>query len=96
MTEWDKVTKEAMLKALEEGNVDDSYECPTCGTLGTISLWGNKAFCHLCETDLEIGECPICHKLAIDTESDLEGNIYHWKCLDDYARSYIEEMWRER
>ena len=94
MAEWNKVIKEAKQYATAEGNVEHSQECPTCGGIGTICLRKNKAFCHLCDSDLEVGECPICHKRAINSELDFGGNVYHWKCLDDYAQYYIEEMRR--
>lgn len=95
LKEWGNVTKEAKQKALEEGRVVQFQECPICGILGTICLReDNKAFCHLCESDLEVGECPICHRQAIDINSDFEGNIYHPSCLDDIGQ-YYAEMWIE-
>lgn len=95
LKEWSNVKKEAKQKALKEGNIVQFQECPICGVLGTIcSRVDKKAFCHLCESDLQVGECPICHKNAIDTNSDFEGNIYHRSCLDDIGQHYME-MWRE-
>lgn len=95
LKEWGNVTKEAKRKALEEGKVVQFQECPICGILSTVCLReDNKAFCHLCESDLEVGECPVCHRQAIDINSDFEGNIYHRSCLDDIGQ-YYAEMWGE-
>lgn len=95
LKEWDRVMRESKREAQDEGEVVLFQECPICGVLGTVCLReNNKAFCHLCESDLEVGECPVCHKQALDTHSNLDGNVYHWKCLDGMAQDYME-MWRE-
>jgi hypothetical protein len=90
--EWNKVLEEAKNRAQKEGNILVSQECRVCCARGTICLRKDRAFCHLCESDLIVGECPICHKQAADTDADLEGNVYHWDCLDGMASDYVEMM----
>jgi hypothetical protein len=92
LAEWKKVVSEAKIKAQEEGNVLTSLECSVCGATETICLREEDAFCHLCESSFVVGECPICHKQAVDTDTDLEGNVYHWKCLDGMAQDYMDMM----
>jgi hypothetical protein len=92
LEEWKKVVGEAKTRAQKEGNVLTSQECSVCGATETICLREEEAFCHLCESSLVVGECPICHKQAVDTDTDLDGNVYHWKCLDGMAQDYMGMM----
>jgi hypothetical protein len=92
LAEWNKVVSEAKTKTQKEGNVLTSLECPVCGATETLCLREEEAFCHLCESSLLVGECPICHKQAVNTDTDLEGNVYHWKCLDGMAQDYMDMM----
>lgn len=92
LSSWKKFKKDAFEKALKEGNVFKSQECPICGGIDTVCIRDDEGFCHLCESKLKIGECPFCHKQAIGEEEDTEGNVYHWECLNDYALDYLEMM----
>lgn len=92
LSSWKRFKKDAVEKAIKEGNVFKSQECPICGGIDTVSIRDNEGFCHLCESKLKIGKCPLCHKQAIGGEEDNEGNIYHWKCLNDYGLAYLEMM----
>lgn len=92
LAEWNKVVSEAKSKAQKEGNVLTSLECSVCGARETICLRKEEAFCHLCESSFAVGECPICHKQAVDTDTDINGNVYHWKCLDGMAQDYMDMM----
>jgi len=92
LAEWKKVVSEAKTKAHKEGNLLTFLECSVCGATETICLREEEAFCHLCESSFVVGECPICHKQAVDIDTDLEGNVYHWKCLDGMAQDYMDMM----
>lgn len=92
LKEWAEVTTKAKKEAEAEGHlVDVALECPVCGVAGVISLRGKQAFCHLCDTNLLFGECPLCHKPAIDTGLFFDDKVYHPKCWHSILENQIKE-----
>jgi len=92
MQEWQSVLTKARQAASDKGNVLSDLPCPSCGGFSVVTQRDeSNAYCHLCQIDLLIGPCAFCGKEAL-TEPSVEAQeeeVYHYECLDHYARDYL-------
>lgn len=91
LKEWGRVAEKAREKAAAEGHeVDSLMECPECGSVGVVTIRGDKAFCHLCGSYLFFGDCPLCHSPALHSSLYLDDRVYHPKCFDRMIEDHLE------